>query len=168
MYLSQVLLTLPEASRQDYFSLLSDLLLMLEQLLMNLKVDWASVAVSTLRNLLPAQDAGITNQHIDTILADYARKALDFPYAPREWSRSGEFSPAGPLSPRSRSVKNVVIPNSHNFLNQKFCRPEEDESCLIELNSIGYFESSDRNASVSQIYYIHTSEFFSNVFPKKL
>lgn len=91
MYLSQVLLTLPEASRQDYFSLLSDPLLMLEQLLMNLKVDWASVAVSTLRNLLPAQDAGITNQHIDAILADYARKALDFPYAPREWSRSGEI-----------------------------------------------------------------------------
>ncbi|XP_048061313.1 zinc finger FYVE domain-containing protein 26 isoform X2 [Megalobrama amblycephala] len=85
---SKVLLTLPEASRQDYFSLLSDPLLMLEQLLMNLKVDWATVAISTLRSLLPAQDAGITNQHIDTLLADYARKALDFPYAPREWSRS--------------------------------------------------------------------------------
>lgn len=85
---SKVLLTLPEASRQDYFSLLSDPLLMLEQLLMNLKVDWATVAVGTLRSLLPAQDAGITNQHIDTILADYAQKALDFPYAPREWSRS--------------------------------------------------------------------------------
>ncbi|XP_051504260.1 zinc finger FYVE domain-containing protein 26 isoform X2 [Myxocyprinus asiaticus] len=85
---SKVLLTLPEASRQDYFSLLSDPLLMLEQMLMNLKVDWATVAVSTLRKLLPAQDAGITNQHIDTLLADYAGKALDFPYAPREWSRS--------------------------------------------------------------------------------
>uniref|UniRef100_A0A671QY22 Zinc finger FYVE domain-containing protein 26 n=1 Tax=Sinocyclocheilus anshuiensis TaxID=1608454 RepID=A0A671QY22_9TELE len=88
---SKVLLTLPEASRQDYFSLLSDPLLMLEQLLMNLKVDWATVAINTLRSLLPTQDAGITNQHIDTLLADYARKALDFPYAPREWSRSGEL-----------------------------------------------------------------------------
>ncbi|XP_051507535.1 zinc finger FYVE domain-containing protein 26-like isoform X2 [Myxocyprinus asiaticus] len=85
---SKVLLTLPETSRHDYFSLLSDPLLMLEQLLMNMKVDWATVAVSTLRNLLPAQDAGITNQHIDTLLADYAGKALDFPYTPREWSRS--------------------------------------------------------------------------------
>ncbi len=91
VYLSQVLLTLPEASRQDYFSLLSDPLLMLEQLLMNLKVDWATVSISTLRSLLPTQDAGITNQHIDTLLADYAQKALDFPYAPREWSRSGEW-----------------------------------------------------------------------------
>ncbi|KTG45236.1 hypothetical protein cypCar_00014961 [Cyprinus carpio] len=85
---SKVLLTLPEASRQDYFPLLSDPLLMLEQLLMNLKVDWATIAVSTLRSLLPAQDAGITHQHIDTLLAEYAQKALDFPYAPREWSRS--------------------------------------------------------------------------------
>nr|AHH02828.1 zinc finger FYVE domain-containing protein 26 [Danio rerio] len=85
---SKVLLTLPEASRQDYFSLLSDPLLMLEQMLMNLKVDWAAVAITTLRSLLLAQDAGITTQHIDTLLADYARKALDFPYAPREWSRS--------------------------------------------------------------------------------
>lgn len=91
MCLSQVLLTLPEASRQDYFPLLSDPLLMLEQLLMNLKVDWATIAVSTLRSLLPAQDAGITHQHIDTLLAEYAQKALDFPYAPREWSRSGEL-----------------------------------------------------------------------------
>lgn len=89
--LLQVLLTLPEASRQDYFSLLSDPLLMLEQMLMNLKVDWAAVAITTLRSLLLAQDAGITNQHIDTLLADYACKALEFPYAPREWSRSGEL-----------------------------------------------------------------------------
>ncbi|KAF7710798.1 hypothetical protein HF521_009670 [Silurus meridionalis] len=85
---SKELLTIPEASRQDYFQLLADPLLMLEQLLMNLKVDWVSVAVLTLRNLLPAQEAGITNQDIDTLLAAYAKKALDFPYAPRERTRS--------------------------------------------------------------------------------
>lgn len=88
--LPQVLLTLPEASRQDYFQLLADPLLMLEQLLMNLKVEWLSVAVSTLRNLLPTQEAGITNLDIDTLLAEYAKNALDFPYAPRERARSGE------------------------------------------------------------------------------
>lgn len=85
-----MLLTLPEACRQDYFQLLADPLLMLEQLLMNLKVDWVSAAVATLRNLLPDQDAGITNQDIDKLLAEYARKALDFPYAPRERTRSGQ------------------------------------------------------------------------------
>lgn len=85
-----MLLTLPEASRQDYFQLLADPLLMLEQMLMNLKVDWVSVAILTLRNLLVVQEAGITNLNIDTLLAEYAKKALDFPYAPRERTRSGE------------------------------------------------------------------------------
>ncbi|XP_030626827.1 zinc finger FYVE domain-containing protein 26 [Chanos chanos] len=85
---SKVLLTLPEAARQDYFHLLSEPLLMLEQLLMNLKVDWVDTAVHTLRNLLVGQEAGFTNDDIDALLSKYACKALDFPYAPRERSRS--------------------------------------------------------------------------------
>lgn len=88
--LLQVLLTLPPAARQDYFPLLSDPLLMLEQLLMNLKVDWADVAVRTLRSLLVGQEAGFSTEDIDTLLEDYARKALDFPCAPRERTRSGQ------------------------------------------------------------------------------
>ncbi|KAL0969454.1 hypothetical protein UPYG_G00227580 [Umbra pygmaea] len=85
---SKVLLTLPSASRSDYFSLRSEPLLMLEQLLMNLKVDWAALAVRTLHNLLLDQEAGFTTQDIDQLLSDYACKALDFPYSPREMSRS--------------------------------------------------------------------------------
>ncbi|XP_051244231.1 zinc finger FYVE domain-containing protein 26 isoform X4 [Dicentrarchus labrax] len=85
---SKVLLTLPLAARQDYFSLLSEPLLMLEQLLMNLKVDWADVAVRTLRGLLVGQEAGFGAEDIDKLLADYACKALDFSCAPRERSRS--------------------------------------------------------------------------------
>ncbi|KAJ7988765.1 hypothetical protein DPEC_G00312610 [Dallia pectoralis] len=85
---SKVLLTLPPASREDYFSLLSEPLLLLEQLLMNLKVDWAVVAVRTLQNLLLGQEASFTTQDIDTLLSSYASKALDFPYAPSESSRS--------------------------------------------------------------------------------
>ncbi|CAB1335667.1 unnamed protein product, partial [Coregonus sp. 'balchen'] len=50
---SQVLLTLPPSARQDYFPLLSEPLLMLEQLLMNLKVDWADLA----DDQCPAQDS---------------------------------------------------------------------------------------------------------------
>lgn len=65
---------------------------MLEQLLMNLKVDWADVAVRTLRSLLVGQEAGFGTDDIDKLLADYACKALDFSCAPREWSRSGQFS----------------------------------------------------------------------------
>uniref|UniRef100_A0A3Q2WT35 Zinc finger FYVE domain-containing protein 26 n=1 Tax=Haplochromis burtoni TaxID=8153 RepID=A0A3Q2WT35_HAPBU len=85
---SKVLLTLPPAARQDYFPLLSDPLLMLEQLLMNLKVDWADLAVRTLRSLLVGQEAGFSAEDIDTLLADYAGKALDFSCAPRERARS--------------------------------------------------------------------------------
>lgn len=88
--LLQVLLTLPPAARQDYFPLLSDPLLMLEQLLMNLKVDWADLAVRTLRSLLVGQEAGFSAEDIDTLLADYAGKALNFSCAPRERARSGQ------------------------------------------------------------------------------
>lgn len=88
----QVLLTLPLAARQDYFPLLSEPLLMLEQLLMNLKVDWADVAVRTLRSLLVGQEAGFSSSDIDKLLETYASKALDFSCAPRERSRSGQCS----------------------------------------------------------------------------
>ena len=85
-----MLLTLPPAARQEYFPLLSEPLLMLEQLLMNLKVDWADVAVRTLRSLLVGQEAGFSAEDIDKLLADYACKALDFSCAPGGRSRSGE------------------------------------------------------------------------------
>ncbi|XP_075904789.1 zinc finger FYVE domain-containing protein 26 isoform X2 [Nelusetta ayraudi] len=85
---SKMLLTLPAAARQDYFPLLSEPLLMLEQLLMNLKVEWADVAVRTLRSLLVGEEAGFTGQDVDKLLEQYAGKALDFPCAPRERSRS--------------------------------------------------------------------------------
>ncbi|XP_077416207.1 zinc finger FYVE domain-containing protein 26 [Vanacampus margaritifer] len=85
---SKVLLALPPAARQDYFPLLSEPLLMLEQMLMNLKVDWADATVRTLRNLLPGQEAGFGPDAVDKLLAEYARKALDFTCAPRERSRS--------------------------------------------------------------------------------
>ncbi|XP_024130107.1 zinc finger FYVE domain-containing protein 26 isoform X3 [Oryzias melastigma] len=85
---SKVLLTLPPAARQDYFPLLSEPMLILEQLLMNLKVDWAEVAVRTLRSLLVGQEAGFGAEDVDKLLADYACKALDFSCAPRERSRS--------------------------------------------------------------------------------
>uniref|UniRef100_A0A3B3CS37 Zinc finger FYVE domain-containing protein 26 n=1 Tax=Oryzias melastigma TaxID=30732 RepID=A0A3B3CS37_ORYME len=88
----QVLLTLPPAARQDYFPLLSEPMLILEQLLMNLKVDWAEVAVRTLRSLLVGQEAGFGAEDVDKLLADYACKALDFSCAPRERSRSSVIS----------------------------------------------------------------------------
>ncbi|XP_043842321.1 zinc finger FYVE domain-containing protein 26 [Dromiciops gliroides] len=78
---SKVLLTLPEPYRASYSHLSSSPLLMLEQLLMNMKVDWATVAVQTLHRLLAGQEMGFTMEDIDTLLSRYAGKALDFPYS---------------------------------------------------------------------------------------
>ncbi|XP_055291674.1 zinc finger FYVE domain-containing protein 26 isoform X1 [Moschus berezovskii] len=81
---SKVLLTLPEQHRASYSHLSSNPLLMLEQLLMNMKVDWATVAVQTLRQLLAGQEIGFTTDEVDSLLSRYAGKALDFPYPLRE------------------------------------------------------------------------------------
>ncbi|XP_008058259.1 zinc finger FYVE domain-containing protein 26 [Carlito syrichta] len=81
---SKVLLTLPEQHRASYSHLSSNPLLMLEQLLMNMKVDWATVAVQTLHQLLAGQETGFTMNDVDSLLSRYAGKALDFPYSQRE------------------------------------------------------------------------------------
>lgn len=61
---------------------------MLEQLLMNMKVDWVAVAVQTLHQLLAGQEIGITVEDIDSLLSKYAEKALNFPFTLKE-KRSG-------------------------------------------------------------------------------
>ncbi|NXC13008.1 ZFY26 protein, partial [Corythaeola cristata] len=81
---SKVLLTLPELSRVKYFHLSSRPLLMLEQLLMNMKVDWVAVAVQTLHQLLAGQEVGFTVEDINNLLSKYAEKALNFPFALKE------------------------------------------------------------------------------------
>ncbi|KAM4852859.1 zinc finger FYVE domain-containing protein 26 [Thomomys bottae] len=81
---SKVLLTLPEQHRNSYSHLSSNPLLMLEQLLMNMKVDWATMAVQTLNQLLAGQEIGFTMDDVDSLLSRYAGKALDLPYPLRE------------------------------------------------------------------------------------
>uniref|UniRef100_A0A452HEU7 Zinc finger FYVE domain-containing protein 26 n=1 Tax=Gopherus agassizii TaxID=38772 RepID=A0A452HEU7_9SAUR len=81
---SKVLLTLPEAYRASYSHLSSRPLLMLEQLLMNMKVDWAAVAIQTLHQLLVGQEIGFTVDDMDALLSKYSEKALDFPFSLKE------------------------------------------------------------------------------------
>uniref|UniRef100_A0A8C5L3R0 Zinc finger FYVE domain-containing protein 26 n=1 Tax=Jaculus jaculus TaxID=51337 RepID=A0A8C5L3R0_JACJA len=81
---SKILLTLPEQHRASYSHLSSNPLLMLEQLLMNMKVDWATVAVQTLHQQLASQEMGLTLDEVDSLLSRYAGKALDLPYPLRE------------------------------------------------------------------------------------
>ncbi|XP_075281763.1 zinc finger FYVE domain-containing protein 26 isoform X2 [Opisthocomus hoazin] len=144
---SKVLLTLPELSRVNYFHLSSRPLLMLEQLLMNMKVDWVAVAVQTLHQLLAGQEIGFTVEDIDDLLSKYAEKALNFPFALKEkrsdsliriqeslsqlWecealskSGSSELSPVTftgvtvSASPRDRSLQQNLFP-------QEFVPPEK-------------------------------------------
>lgn len=56
---------------------------------MNMKVDWAAVAVQTLHQLLAGQEIGFTVEDIDVLLSKYSEKALDFPYSLKE-KRSGD------------------------------------------------------------------------------
>ncbi|XP_025020021.1 zinc finger FYVE domain-containing protein 26 isoform X1 [Python bivittatus] len=81
---SKVLLTLPEPSRANYSHLSCKPLLMLEQLLMNMKVDWAAVAVQMLHQLLVGQKIGFSTEDIDALLSKYAEKALDLPFSLKE------------------------------------------------------------------------------------
>ncbi|KAJ7399374.1 zinc finger FYVE domain-containing protein 26 isoform X1 [Pitangus sulphuratus] len=142
---SKVLLTLPELSRVNYFHLSSRPLLMLEQLLMNMKVDWVAVAVQTLHQLLAGQEIGFTVEDINNLLSKYAEKALNFPFTLKEkrsdsliriqeslnqdceaLSKSGssELSPVSftgvtiSASPRDKSLQQNLFP-------QEFVPPEK-------------------------------------------
>uniref|UniRef100_A0A8C3YB14 Zinc finger FYVE domain-containing protein 26 n=1 Tax=Catharus ustulatus TaxID=91951 RepID=A0A8C3YB14_CATUS len=127
---SKVLLTLPELSRVNYAHLSSRPLLMLEQLLMNMKVDWVAVAVQTLHQLLAGQEIGFTVEDIDSLLSKYAEKALNFPFTLKEkrsdsinstpcFSWPGSFSGATiSASPRDRSLQQNLFP-------QEFVPPEK-------------------------------------------
>ncbi|XP_062973637.1 zinc finger FYVE domain-containing protein 26 [Elgaria multicarinata webbii] len=81
---SKVLLTLPELYRASYSHLSCKPLLMLEQLLMNMKVDWAAVAIQTVHQLLVGQEIGFSVEDVDALLSKYAGKALDFPFSLKE------------------------------------------------------------------------------------
>lgn len=59
---------------------------------MNMKVDWAAVAIQTLHHLLVGQEIGFTVEDVDALLSKYAGKALDFPYSLKE-KRSGDYIP---------------------------------------------------------------------------
>ncbi|XP_056403074.1 zinc finger FYVE domain-containing protein 26 [Hyla sarda] len=81
---SKVLLALPESAHSNYEHLISSPLLMLEQLLMNMKIEWVSVAVQTLQQLLIQPDFTFSIEDVDNMLCTYAGKALDIPFSLRE------------------------------------------------------------------------------------
>lgn len=83
----KMLMALPVFARGNYEHLSSRPLLLLEQLLMNIKIDWAATVVQTLHQLLIGQEAGFTTEDVDDLLAKYAEIALHFPFSFREEKR---------------------------------------------------------------------------------
>ncbi|XP_072283613.1 zinc finger FYVE domain-containing protein 26 isoform X2 [Pyxicephalus adspersus] len=81
---SKMLLALPEPAHLTYVHLISSPLLMLEQLLMNMKIDWISTAVRTLKQLVNDPDSTFSVEDLDKLLCIYAGKALDVPFSLRE------------------------------------------------------------------------------------
>ncbi|KAM4013795.1 zinc finger FYVE domain-containing protein 26 isoform 2-T2 [Anomaloglossus baeobatrachus] len=117
---SQVLLALPESAHPDYEHLITSPLLMVEQLLMNMKIEWVSVAVKTLQQLLIQPDFTFSVEDLDTLLSTYAGKALDIPFSFREKRtdsvirvpESGSTQPADP--------EQVIPPSSAELTNSPF------------------------------------------------
>ncbi|KAG9480868.1 hypothetical protein GDO78_010245 [Eleutherodactylus coqui] len=127
---SQVLLALPECAHCDYEHLISSPLLMLEQLLMNMKMEWVSVAVQTLQQLLNQSDFTFSIEDVDSLLCTYAGKALDIPFSFREekQDRSRLLSPGGHR--RSKSSSEFVPPDKPPAKAQWI--PDETEvTCMV-------------------------------------
>ncbi|KAF3831059.1 hypothetical protein GH733_002297 [Mirounga leonina] len=140
---SKVLLTLPEPHRASYSHLSSNPLLMLEQLLMNMKVDWATVAVQTLHQLLAGQEIGFTMDDVDSLLSRYAAKALDFPYSLREKRSDSvthlqEISQVSDLETLSRSpsaefsAAAAAVPGKDSVPEESPGQPEAPDSSKSE------------------------------------
>ncbi|KAG8560415.1 hypothetical protein GDO81_014969 [Engystomops pustulosus] len=81
---STILLSLPEDTHPNYEHLLSCPLLMMEQLLMNMKMEWLSMAMQTLKPYLVDPVFPLSIEDVDRLLSTYAGKALDIPFSFRE------------------------------------------------------------------------------------
>ena len=89
------LLCIPESNRRSYESLVSQPLLLLEQLLMDMKVEWAAKAFSELQNELKTNHSyseslrkEVSIDLFENLLVIYASKALEFEVV--SYKQSGE------------------------------------------------------------------------------
>lgn len=116
---SKVLLALPESAHPNYEHLISSPLLMLEQLLMNMKIQWVSVAVQTLQQLLIEPDFTFSIEDVDRLLCSYAGKALDIPFSFRE-KRTDSASRIPESRSHSPDPEQVTPPSPADQTNSPF------------------------------------------------
>lgn len=95
---AKALLCLPDSARPNYEHLVSRPPLLLEQLLMNMKVEWAAkvfqriqVDLSCMEDVESLGDHGCTVKAFDELLATYSAKALEFQVVQLERSQSREL-----------------------------------------------------------------------------
>uniref|UniRef100_A0A8C5R6L3 Zinc finger FYVE domain-containing protein 26 n=1 Tax=Leptobrachium leishanense TaxID=445787 RepID=A0A8C5R6L3_9ANUR len=111
MYMgSKVLLLLPEFSLSRYEHLICSPLLMIEQLLMNMKIDWVSIAVNGLHPMLVEPNSSVSTEEVDKLLSFYAGKALAMPFAYRE--RKSDSLSRIPDSCNPISEPEAIVPSS--------------------------------------------------------
>ncbi|XP_073408366.1 zinc finger FYVE domain-containing protein 26 isoform X2 [Dendrobates tinctorius] len=116
---SQVLLALPELAHSDYEHLMSSPLLIVEQLLMNMKIEWVSVAIKTLQQLLIEPDFTFSVEDVDTLLCTYASKALDIPFSFRE-KRTDSVSRVPESSSQPADPEQVMLPSTAELTNSPY------------------------------------------------
>ncbi|XP_064623470.1 zinc finger FYVE domain-containing protein 26-like isoform X2 [Lineus longissimus] len=90
---AKILLYLPERSRIDYLHLRSAPMLIFEQLLMNMKVDWAGQCIEIIKkdlNAIPHKVSGCALDALDEMITIYAKHALEFPVS--------QVEPPGPVN----------------------------------------------------------------------
>ncbi|CAJ0937372.1 unnamed protein product [Ranitomeya imitator] len=114
-----VLLALPELAHSDYEHLMSSPLLMVEQLLMNMKIEWVSVAIKTLQQLLIEPDFTFSVEDVDTLLSTYAGKALDIPFSFRE-KRTDSVSRVPESSSQPADPEQVLLPSPAELTNSPY------------------------------------------------
>uniref|UniRef100_A0A8C4WVC4 Zinc finger FYVE domain-containing protein 26 n=1 Tax=Eptatretus burgeri TaxID=7764 RepID=A0A8C4WVC4_EPTBU len=81
---TQIVWVLPRAAWVTYQGLCCQPLLLFEQLLMNMRVEWAAQALQIFLSQLSSDRVDISIHDIDLLLSKYAGHALDFPYTPHK------------------------------------------------------------------------------------
>uniref|UniRef100_UPI00358E2D5C zinc finger FYVE domain-containing protein 26 n=1 Tax=Myxine glutinosa TaxID=7769 RepID=UPI00358E2D5C len=81
---AQIACVLPRAAWSTYQGLCCQPLLLFEQLLMNMRVEWAAQALQVFHSRLSSDRVDVSIHDMDHLLSKYAGHALDFPYAPHK------------------------------------------------------------------------------------
>ncbi|KAM5130049.1 zinc finger FYVE domain-containing protein 26 [Mantella aurantiaca] len=123
---SKVLLALPEVAQSTYMHLISSPLLMLEQLLMNMKIDWISTAVQTLKQLVNERDSTFSSEDIDKLLCIYAGKALDVPFSFRE-KKTDSVNRIPESSSQSAELETMMSSQADQLPSTPFVGPDKGQ-----------------------------------------